>query len=227
MRGVSLEEVSSATRIRTKFLEAIESGQWDQLPGGAFNRGFIRSTSRYLGLDEDGMVAEYALETRSNGPSCSVSRQPSDLRRSSKRVAGATAAILVLLAGGWFARSRVGARGRAPISASGRASVGVRNHDPSGASEADPTRLHLVVRASRTTGLRVIGDGKPVFDGQIQANEEKDFDARNGFEVRASNSAALRLELNGQPFPRIDSAGRPARITLTAKDVKSSAGGVH
>jgi cytoskeleton protein RodZ len=64
MRGVTLEEVAAATRISPRFLEALENERWDQLPGGAFNRGFIRSVARYLGLDEESMVAEYALETK-------------------------------------------------------------------------------------------------------------------------------------------------------------------
>lgn len=64
MRGVSLEEIAAATRISTRFLEALEKEQWGELPGGVFNRGFIRSVSKYLGLDEDDMVAEYALETQ-------------------------------------------------------------------------------------------------------------------------------------------------------------------
>ena len=67
MRGVSLEEISVATRIAPRFLEALENEQWEQLPGGVFNRGFIRSVARYLGLDEDSLVAEYAL--RNQGPS--------------------------------------------------------------------------------------------------------------------------------------------------------------
>ena len=69
MRGVSLEEIAAATRINTRFLEAIESERWDQLPGGVFNRGFIRSIARYLGMDEDSLVAEYDLDTQSNGNS--------------------------------------------------------------------------------------------------------------------------------------------------------------
>lgn len=64
MRGVSLEEVAAATRISIRFLEALENEQWERLPGGIFNRGFIRSVARFLGLDEEGLVAEYALETR-------------------------------------------------------------------------------------------------------------------------------------------------------------------
>jgi cytoskeletal protein RodZ len=65
MRGVTLEEVSAATRISTRFLEALENEQWDRLPGGAFNRGFIRSVAKFLGLDEESLVAEYAMEHKS------------------------------------------------------------------------------------------------------------------------------------------------------------------
>ena len=47
LRGVTLDEVSAATRIKTTFLEAMENGRWEELPGGAFNRGFIRATSKF------------------------------------------------------------------------------------------------------------------------------------------------------------------------------------
>src|SRR5271170_7036672 len=61
MRGVSLDEISAATRIATRFLRAIEDEQWNVLPGGVFNRGFVRAVAHYLGLDEENIVAEYAL----------------------------------------------------------------------------------------------------------------------------------------------------------------------
>src|SRR5271163_1448775 len=64
MRGVSLEEISAATRINTRYLDALEKARWSDLPGGAFNRGFIRSVARFLGLDEEGLIAEYSLETK-------------------------------------------------------------------------------------------------------------------------------------------------------------------
>src|SRR5260370_11656928 len=60
MRGVSLDEISAATRIATRFLTAIENEQWALLPGGVFNRGFVRAVARYLGLDEENIIAEYA-----------------------------------------------------------------------------------------------------------------------------------------------------------------------
>lgn len=61
MRGVSLEEISIATRINARFLEALENEQWENLPGGVFTRGFIRTVARFLGLDEESIIAEYSL----------------------------------------------------------------------------------------------------------------------------------------------------------------------
>ena len=61
MRGVSLEEISSATKISMRFLDAIEREDFSKLPGGIFSRSFIRSYARYLGLDEDRAVADFQL----------------------------------------------------------------------------------------------------------------------------------------------------------------------
>lgn len=61
LRGVTLDEISLATRISTRFLKAIEEERWDDLPGGVFNRGFVRAMARYIGLDEENTVAEYIL----------------------------------------------------------------------------------------------------------------------------------------------------------------------
>src|ERR1700726_686442 len=68
MRGISLDEICAATRISTRFLEALENEEWEQLPGGVFNRGFVRAVARLLGLDEDDFVAEYALALNENTP---------------------------------------------------------------------------------------------------------------------------------------------------------------
>jgi len=108
MRGVSLEEVSAATRISTRFLEAIESDRWDSLPGGVFNRGFIRSVARYLGLDEDSMVAEYSLETRGRVEVGVVPDAPMAMPRNWKPAILATIVLVAILAGAAFTYARYG-----------------------------------------------------------------------------------------------------------------------
>lgn len=114
LRGVTLEEVAAATRISPRFLEAIENEQWDRLPGGAFNRGFIRSVARYLGLDEENMVAEYALETKglNEASASSVDRgMPRDFRPVIIGGVVLVVVIIILALGIHFYRAR--ARGRA------------------------------------------------------------------------------------------------------------------
>src|SRR5271169_3554324 len=108
MRGVSLEEVSAATRISTRFLEAIENEHWDLLPGGVFNRGFIRSVARFLGLDEDSMVAEYALETRGRVDVGVVPDPPMEMPRDWKPAVAAAVALILILAGAAFVYARYG-----------------------------------------------------------------------------------------------------------------------
>ncbi len=61
MRGVTLQEISAATKISSRFLEALEDEQFSKLPGGIFTRGFIRAYAKYLGLDEEHVMAEYQL----------------------------------------------------------------------------------------------------------------------------------------------------------------------
>ncbi len=59
MRGVSLEEIAETTKIGTRLLKALEEEQFDLLPGGIFNKGFVRAYAKYLGMDEDQAVADY------------------------------------------------------------------------------------------------------------------------------------------------------------------------
>ena len=109
LRGVSLEEISTATRIATRFLRAIENEQWDQLPGGVFNRGFVRAVARFLGLDEENTVAEYAMAVEESPTVPVWTGRPPALppERPWVRWAFAALAVLALIAGSWFATRRI------------------------------------------------------------------------------------------------------------------------
>jgi cytoskeletal protein RodZ len=117
VRGVSLQEISAATCIHVRFLEAMENGQWVKLPGGAFNRGFIRTVSRFLGLDEEQMIADYVLETTDEPNNRIPVRDPNLRKRAllaplaTLLLAGLAALLLVaLLAGSRLAYRHYGAR---------------------------------------------------------------------------------------------------------------------
>jgi cytoskeleton protein RodZ len=108
MRGVTLDEISAATRIATRFLKAIENEQWDQLPGGVFNRGFVRAVARYLGLDEENIVAEYTLAVGDRQSVPVWTGSPPVVTPEQPWLAWIIAAVifLALLAGGWFGTRR-------------------------------------------------------------------------------------------------------------------------
>src|SRR5258708_16982783 len=51
--------MSASTKIGIRMIEALEEDKFNQLPGGIFNKGFVRAYSRFLGLDEDQTIADY------------------------------------------------------------------------------------------------------------------------------------------------------------------------
>ena len=59
MRGISLDEIAAATKISARNLRALEDEKFKQLPGGIFNKGFVRAYAKFLGIDQEQIVAEY------------------------------------------------------------------------------------------------------------------------------------------------------------------------
>jgi cytoskeleton protein RodZ len=58
-KGLSLEVVEEETKIRRKYIEALEAGHGSDLPGDAYLKGFLRTYGNYLGLDGTTLVEEY------------------------------------------------------------------------------------------------------------------------------------------------------------------------
>ncbi len=104
MRGVTLEEISAATKISVRFLKSIENEEFSRLPGGIFNRSFVRAYARYLGLDEDPLVEEYRLAARARGEAdpdqLSTPKTYSRRERHSRHtLLGGVIAVVLLIAG--------------------------------------------------------------------------------------------------------------------------------
>ncbi len=58
-KDLSLDDVSNVTKIGSRMLQAIEEEHFDQLPGGVFNKGFIRAYAKHLGLNSEDAVTDY------------------------------------------------------------------------------------------------------------------------------------------------------------------------
>jgi cytoskeletal protein RodZ len=66
-QGIALRDISEQTRISMRYLEAIESDDYKRLPGGIFNRSFIRAYAKFIGYDEDQAIEDYARTLRELG----------------------------------------------------------------------------------------------------------------------------------------------------------------
>jgi len=120
MRGVTLEEISNATKIGVRALQALEAEEFSKLPGGIFTRSFLRSYARYLGLDEDSVMAEYQI-IAPRDPNTDLRRigqqWPLRAEKSSRAPLVGLVAAASLLAGG-FALYRYSHRPSLPANAS-------------------------------------------------------------------------------------------------------------
>lgn len=70
-KGLSVEAVAEKTRISPKFINAVEAGEFEKLPGPVFIKGMLRSYASLIGLDGNEIVASYSglnIITKSNAP---------------------------------------------------------------------------------------------------------------------------------------------------------------
>src|SRR5262249_606343 len=69
LRQITLREIAEATKINTRYLDALEHDDFRHLPGGVFNKGFVRAYAQFIGVDPESMVMAYLQEeTKQQGP---------------------------------------------------------------------------------------------------------------------------------------------------------------
>jgi cytoskeletal protein RodZ len=64
LRQISLREIAEATKINLRYLDALERDDFRHLPGGVFNKGFVRAYAQFIGIDPETMVTAYLDEDR-------------------------------------------------------------------------------------------------------------------------------------------------------------------
>jgi transcriptional regulator with XRE-family HTH domain len=86
-RGLELSEIERHTRIRSRYLRALEEERFDLLPGAAYAKGFLRTYADYLGLDADRFVAELAWRLPTEDEETPLQPRPYPLGRRRRVVA--------------------------------------------------------------------------------------------------------------------------------------------
>ena len=107
-RKLSLQEIEETTKIRVRYLQALEDGDWDQLPSDTYARAFIRTYAAAVGLDGNRLAEEQRRERGAARPGERLPRvdpkprlvtaKGRDRRRSSRLVAVAVSLLIVAAA---------------------------------------------------------------------------------------------------------------------------------
>jgi cytoskeleton protein RodZ len=138
-KGVALEAIAAATKITTRYLQAVEREEFDQLPGGVFRRSIVRSYARFAGLDEDAWVKRYleisqpeetpiseedrAWAEFAENVGRSRARSADGGNHNTVRWAGVVALLLLVIGMGWFVWGYVHNRAAAAVKGSGASSA--------------------------------------------------------------------------------------------------------
>jgi len=84
-KKLSFDDVSRVTKISARMLKAIEEEHFEQLPGGVFNKGFVRTYAKHLGLDDDDAVDDYLKLIRQTQIEANELPQPEELEAASAK----------------------------------------------------------------------------------------------------------------------------------------------
>jgi cytoskeletal protein RodZ len=224
-RGLSVEDVAAATRIRATLVRAIESDDFSRCGGAAYARGHLKSIAQVIGADGAELVAEF--DRRYGDPAPVVTSSPlssfeaSAARRPTARwpsvAIGVLAVAAVFLGASWVLGRQGGSPGvdaaPGPSTSAGPTSTPTTTAPPDTTPppttpKPTPSGVTLRVRASAGDSWLLVtsSGGDQVYQGVLTAGEQKDFKDGRSLTVKFGNSHAVRLVLNGQDVgaPRCD-----------------------
>jgi cytoskeleton protein RodZ len=236
-RGIDLSEVERATKIRVKFLEAIEEERWEDLPGPAYTRGFVSSYARFLELDEAELVDRYRASAGMADRSEPLPTQVIRRGTLTGRHRGPRGPAVLLVAG-LVAAVALGLAIAAAIGGSGNGGDG-RDHGkekasrakttggaagPSGARAGQPpstprTEVSVELRSTGLVWVCLVDDrGRALVNETLSAEEVRGPYTSPAFAMTLGNGS-LAMTVDGQPVDVPDLA-EPLGYRVTPDGVR-------
>jgi cytoskeleton protein RodZ len=193
-QGLGYPEIELATKIRAKYIRALEEEDFTSIPGDAYIRGFLRTYADYLGLDPDVYVDEYAsrfiTSWRDELPPRPEKRRIRTRGRHLER-----RAVVLVLAGVAVVAALVFAAWQIPGSSTHEPGIGT-NHKHRQSAPARQLVLRGVGRGTYVDVRRNRASGKVEFQGTIGGGETKI--AGDRFYLLVRSPAGLQITLDGR-----------------------------
>jgi hypothetical protein len=199
-RKIDLSEAENATKIRARYLRAMENEEWDVLPGGAYTRAFVRTYANYLGLDGERLAEEYKREAAPSGGERAARVEPvASAERRGRRISGRVWAVAVVLA---VVALLVGI-GLVSGGDDGVEIKGARSPEKGrGATkqQAKPAEATVEVTATAEVWVCMLDDlGEPVIDGEILEAGAEAGPFRSKSFTAAFGNGEFELTIDGEP----------------------------
>ena len=204
---MDLSEIEAATKIRIRYLRAMENEEWDILPGGAYTRGFIRTYASHLGLDGERLADEYRRSTAPPGGERAPKRvEPVAMGgsgRAAPRISGRVwvAIVSLGLAGLLIGIGLAGGGGDGSSTLGPSAKRAGKNREGKSGSSTVAAQPGVAVRLAATAEVWVClldARGEPLIDGQIlEAGREEGPFRSDGFTIALGNGG-VKLLVDGR-----------------------------
>ncbi|MFI2351082.1 helix-turn-helix domain-containing protein [Streptomyces sp. NPDC019443] len=238
--GLTVDEVSSSTRVRIPIVQAIEQDDFSRCGGDVYARGHIRTVARAVGLDPDPLVGQYDADHGGRpsptpaAPLFEAERIRPDARRPNW-TAAMVAAIVAVIGFVGFTLFSGEDGGKASNVAEGSASEQKPSPaDPSTSKPAPPkpdpsdSAIAAVPKDKVTVKLSALDDkswisakshnGKLLFDGLLLKGESKTFQDDERVDLILGNAGAIELFVNGKKVEDQFEAGQVERLSYTKGD---------
>jgi cytoskeleton protein RodZ len=225
-RGLDLTDAELATKIRSKYLRALEDESFDVLPAQTYVKGFLRSYAEYLGLDGQIYVDEYNSRYVSGDEETQFKpRRTSHVNRAHRRVESrglalaltgiAAAAALVVVAWKWGGADE----GRIPNLDSSRPPAAATR---ACTSERGSSWIGLQLAATRggshVTVYRGAPTGRLLFDGTLERGASRCFAGRRLW-FQATRPEHLAARVNGRRVRLPQGSGGPLVALANARGI--------
>ncbi len=210
---IDVSEIEATTKIRAKYLRALENEEWDLLPGPTFVKSFLRTYGAALGLDGKALVEEYRLNyERPSEPPEPIVASPRKVRvprgpsrsggpgpsRGYMALVGVVGIVIVLLIVGLLSRGSGGPSSR--TNARTGTTSRHRTARPGATTSRASDTISLQMQATGTVYVCLIGeDGRKLIAGQtLQAGARTPTFQAKRFELTLGNNA-VALTIDGIP----------------------------
>ncbi len=245
-RGLSLAQIADETRISTRFLGAIESENFHLLPGGIFNRGFIRAYAERVGLDPETALREYEqlMNVQESEQQFVSTNAPAPARKGERKFYPVAIGVLALAVIIFYIVTReTGKPVPAAVPVAEQPAVAVTEQvdstpltssvsapltsSVSAAPEPVPppaqaSAITLDIEATDKTWIKVKADGTTVSPGEVlERGMTRHFNADNSLNLIVGNAGGLNLKLNDQAMKAIGKAGQVREIVVTPENLNT------